>query len=53
MYGAMANSAGGFHKVGFVKNDLYNQVSRQRKLITSDASVAVKYLRDLGKKDQL
>ncbi|GAU43339.1 hypothetical protein TSUD_282940 [Trifolium subterraneum] len=53
MYGAMANSAGGFHKVGFVKKDLYNQVSRQRKLITSDASAAVKYLRDLGKKDQL
>ncbi|CAJ2636437.1 unnamed protein product [Trifolium pratense] len=53
MYGAMANSAGGFHKVGFVKKDLYNQVRRQRKEISSDASAAVKYLRDLGKTDQL
>jgi hypothetical protein len=41
MYGAMANSAGGFHKVGFVKKDLYNQLKRQRKLIASDSSEAV------------
>jgi hypothetical protein len=26
MYGTMANASGGFHKVGFVKKDLYNQL---------------------------
>ncbi|MCI54166.1 hypothetical protein A2U01_0075415, partial [Trifolium medium] len=32
---------------------LYNQLKRQRKLIASDASAAMKYLYDLGKKYQL
>jgi len=51
MYGAMANASGGFHKLGFVKKDLYNQVERQKKLLSSDASVAVNYLSNLCKKD--
>jgi hypothetical protein len=46
VYGSMANSSGGFHKVGFVKKDLYNQVGKQRKELYSDACSAVKYLRD-------
>lgn len=48
LYGTMANAAGGFHKVGFVKKDLYNQVGKQRKKLFSDARGAVKYLRDLN-----
>ncbi|WJX64245.1 hypothetical protein P8452_49056 [Trifolium repens] len=39
--------------VGFVKNDLYNQVGKQRKQLYSDSCGAVKYLRDLGTKDPL
>lgn len=31
MYESLANASGGFHKVGFVKKDLYNQVARQHK----------------------
>jgi hypothetical protein len=27
VYGTMANECGGFHKVGFVKKDLYNQIA--------------------------
>jgi hypothetical protein len=30
VYDSMANTSGGFHKVGFVKKDLYNQIGRQR-----------------------
>jgi len=37
MYGALANAYRGFHKVGFVKKDLYNQVAKQRKSLFSDA----------------
>jgi len=53
MYGSLANASGGFHKVGFVKKDLYNQVARQRKSMFSDACGAVKYLRDLCTNDPL
>jgi hypothetical protein len=53
VYGSMANTSGGFHKVGFVKKDLYNQVGKQRKQLYSDSCGAVKYLRDLGTKDPL
>ncbi|KAK2380932.1 hypothetical protein QL285_068580 [Trifolium repens] len=53
VYGSMANTSGGFHKVGFVKKDLYNQVGKQRKQLYSDSCGAVKYLRDLGTKDSL
>jgi hypothetical protein len=53
VYGTMANECGGFHKVGFVKKDLYNQIGRQRKQMYSDARNAVKYLRDLKTKDPL
>ncbi|MCI24438.1 protein FAR1-RELATED SEQUENCE 5-like, partial [Trifolium medium] len=49
----MANASGGFHKVGFVKKDLYNQVGKQRKEVYSDSCRAVKYLRDLSTKDPL
>jgi hypothetical protein len=37
VYDSMANPSGGFHKVGFVKKDLYNQVGKQRKELYSDA----------------
>lgn len=53
VYGTMANASGGFHKIGFVKKDLYNQVGKQRKQLFSDASGAVKYLKDLKLKDPL
>jgi hypothetical protein len=53
VYGTMANECGGFHKVGFVKKDLYNQIGKQRKQIYSDSCNAVKYLRDLSTKDPL
>ncbi|KAK2368490.1 hypothetical protein QL285_081680 [Trifolium repens] len=53
VYGSMANTSGGFHKVEFVKKDLYNQVGKQRKQLYSDSCGAVKYLRDLGTKDPL
>lgn len=53
VYGTMANIAGGFQKVGFVKNDLYNQIGRQRNQFYTDASDAVKYLRGLKAKDPL
>ncbi|WJX74512.1 hypothetical protein P8452_58158 [Trifolium repens] len=53
VYGSMANASGGFHKVGFVKKDLYNQVGKQRKQVYSDSRGAVKYLRDLSTKDPL
>jgi hypothetical protein len=53
VYGSVANTSGGFHKVGFVKKDLYNQIGRQRKLLYSDACGAVKYLQELSKKDPL
>ncbi|WJX67979.1 hypothetical protein P8452_52395 [Trifolium repens] len=46
----MANASGVFHKVGFVKKDLYNKVGKQRKQLYSDL---VKYLRDLSTKDPL
>lgn len=52
-YGAMANSSGGFHKLGFVKKDLYNQSGRQRKLVSSDFGGALKYLHMLRTKDPL
>jgi hypothetical protein len=51
--GSVANTSGGFHKVGFVKKDLYNQIGRQRKLLYSDACGAVKYLQELSTKDPL
>ncbi|PNX89196.1 FAR1 DNA-binding domain protein, partial [Trifolium pratense] len=53
VYGSMANTSGGFHKVGFVKKDLYNQVGKQKKLLYSDACGAVKYLQELCSKDPL
>ncbi|XP_045789627.1 protein FAR1-RELATED SEQUENCE 5-like [Trifolium pratense] len=53
VYGSMANASGGFHKVGFVKKDLYNQVGKQRKEVYSDTCRAVRYLRDLSTKDPL
>jgi len=31
MYGAFVNNSGGYEKVGFRRNDLYNQVGRQRR----------------------
>ncbi|XP_024642257.1 protein FAR1-RELATED SEQUENCE 5-like [Medicago truncatula] len=49
----MANECSGFHKVGFVKKDLYNQVGKQRKQLYFDVSDAVKYLKDLSLKDPL
>ncbi|CAJ2658779.1 unnamed protein product [Trifolium pratense] len=42
VYGSMANASGGFHKVGFVKKDLYNQVGKQRKEVYSDTCRAVR-----------
>jgi hypothetical protein len=53
VYGSMANASGGFHKVGFVKKDLYNQIGKQRKQLYSDACGAVKYLKGLSTKDPL
>lgn len=53
MYGALANIAGGYEKVGFLKKDLHNQLGRQNRSQTSDASGALKYLRDLRKNDPM
>jgi hypothetical protein len=53
VYGSMANTAGGFDKVGFVKKDIYNQIGRQKRQLYSDVCGAVKYLEDLCTKDPL
>jgi hypothetical protein len=53
MIGAFANAAGGYDKIGFLKKDLHNQISRQRKAMSSDAKGAVKYLVGLKVKDPL
>jgi len=53
MIGAFANAAGGYDKVGFLKKDVHNQILRQRKEMSSDAKVDVRYLLDLRLKDHL
>lgn len=53
MYGSLAHVAGGYDKIGFIKNDIHNQLRRQRKEASSDATGAVRYLRDLSLKDPL
>ncbi|XP_045821772.1 protein FAR1-RELATED SEQUENCE 5-like [Trifolium pratense] len=46
-YGAFAHASGGYNKVQFMKKDLYNQVGKQKRQQVSDASAAVKYLKEL------
>lgn len=53
MYGALANIAGSYDKVGFLKKDFHNQLGRQNRSQTSDASGALKSLRDLRKNDPM
>jgi len=47
------NASGRFHKLGFVKKDLTNQVGRQKKLLSSNVVAALKYLSNLRKKDPM
>ncbi|KAJ1381110.1 MULE transposase domain [Sesbania bispinosa] len=51
IFGSFANQSGGYEKVGFRKKDIYNQITQQRHLKHSDATAAVKYLRDKGLND--
>ena len=53
MYGAFVNNSGGYEKVGFRRNDLYNQVGRQRRQQSFNVDAAFKFLNDLGSKDPL
>ncbi|XP_045791550.1 protein FAR1-RELATED SEQUENCE 5-like [Trifolium pratense] len=53
VFGSFANNSGGYHKIGFIKKDLYNQVGKQKRQQSSDASTALKFLKDVGSKDPL
>ncbi|KAL2667377.1 hypothetical protein AAZV13_01G064800 [Glycine max] len=53
MYAAFANHYGGYDKVEFIRKYIYNQEVCMRKLNSSDASGALKYLHDLRKKDPM
>ncbi|MCH79649.1 protein FAR1-RELATED SEQUENCE 5-like, partial [Trifolium medium] len=53
VFGAFANNSGGYHKIGFRRKDLYNQVGKQRRQQSSDASASLKFLKDVGSKDPL
>ncbi|KAL5176322.1 hypothetical protein HKD37_08G022303 [Glycine soja] len=48
-----ANQDGGYHKVGYLKKDVHNQLARQRREHASDVSGALKYLAYLMSKDPL
>jgi len=47
------NLAGGYHKVGFIRKDIYNEQARMRKLKTTDAGGALKYPSLLCQKDPI
>ncbi|KAJ1440706.1 FAR1 DNA-binding domain [Sesbania bispinosa] len=51
IYAAFASQSGGYHKIGFRKKDLYNQIGRQRRLRASDAITAIEYLEGLRAHD--
>ncbi|KAG4946869.1 hypothetical protein JHK87_042876 [Glycine soja] len=51
MYVAFANTFSGYQKVGYIRKDTYNQVVRQRRQHSSDASATLKYLQKLHAKD--
>lgn len=53
MYASQANQDGGYHKVGYLKKDVHNQLARQRREHASDVSGALKYLAYLMSKDPL
>ena len=47
------NLVGGYHKVGFIRKDIYNEQARMRKLKTTDAGGALKYPSLLCQKDPI
>lgn len=53
IYRSLALQAGGYHKIGFKKKDLYNQIHRQRREQSSDAVAALRYLHEIRSKDPM
>lgn len=52
IFGLFANEAGGFQKVGFRKQDMYNEQERQRLTSSKDAKAACEYLESLCVSDE-
>ncbi|KAJ1398922.1 MULE transposase domain [Sesbania bispinosa] len=53
IYRSLAYQAGGYEKIGFKKKGLYNQIHRQRREQSCDAVSALKFLKQMGSKDEM
>lgn len=53
IHAAFANNCGGYHKVGFVRKDMYNQAGKQRREQSSDVNGVLNYFNHLRSKDPL
>ncbi|RYR29127.1 hypothetical protein Ahy_B01g053440 [Arachis hypogaea] len=51
IFGLLASQAGGYKFVGYGPKDMYNEISRQRRQISGDASRVLKKLEDIRLKD--
>ncbi|KAJ1391681.1 hypothetical protein SESBI_36454 [Sesbania bispinosa] len=53
IYRSLSLQAGGYHKIGFKKKDLYNQIHRQRREQSSNVVAALRYLHEIRSKDPM